>query len=225
MKRDYSCSITMSDLLFNMLLAFVAMFTLAFAQMNAKKVNNNAEIKAEFMITFSWPNELDDDVDAYVEDPTGHLICFRRREDGLMHLDRDDLGHRNDTINTAFGLVKYEGNREVITVRGCVPGEYVVNVHMYRRNGLKTDCPVTVQVDQLNPYAIVALKTVILQKDGDEKTVFRFNMQKNGEKYVISPKIYDEFKSLANAQSGNPEPAYSEYQEQQTADQVEGGTP
>lgn len=212
-RRDYSCSITMSDLLFNMLLAFVALFTLAFAQMQIKNMDNNAKMKAEYLITISWPKELDDDVDVYVEDPAGHLICFRRREDGLMHLDRDDLGKRNDRINTAFGVVEFEGNREIVTLRGSIPGEYIVNVHMFRRNSSDTpegyapsteDCPVTVQLDQLNPYAIVAVKTVVLNNNGDEKTALRFVLEQDATgKYVVNPTIVDTFKQLVTSQSDN----------------------
>ena len=50
----------------------------------------------EFLITVFWPDNLEDDVDIYVEDPAGNLVWFKSREPGLMHLDRDDLGKRND---------------------------------------------------------------------------------------------------------------------------------
>ena len=93
MKKLYSCNTSFLDLLFNMLLAFTAMFVLAFAMINVDKENkkSSVQVKAEYMITLSWNDEMDDDIDLYVEDPRGALACFRRREDGLMHLDRDDL--------------------------------------------------------------------------------------------------------------------------------------
>jgi len=130
MKRNYHTNMAFLDLLFNTLLCFAALFVLSFILINPSKKENNIKAKADFMITVTWNKDLDDDVDTYVEDPVGNLVAFMRREEGLMHLDRDDLGHRNDTINTPNGPIEYKENREIVTLRGFVPGEYVVNVHM-----------------------------------------------------------------------------------------------
>lgn len=178
--RNYSCNTSFLDLLFNMLLAFTALFVLAFAMINQNRQTKNVEAKAEYIITVSWPSDFDDDIDTYVEDPEGHLVMFRRREDGLMHLDRDDLGKRNDTVQTPFGPVSYPENREIVSLRGIVQGEYVVNVHAYLKND-PNPVPVTVQIDRINPYGTVALKTVTLFKSGDEKTVVRFTLNKKGD--------------------------------------------
>ena len=90
MKRNYHTNLAFLDLLFNTLLCFAALFSLAFILINPSKKNKNVDAKAEFIITVIWPSEMDDDVDTYVEDPEGNLIAFNRREQGLMHLDRDD---------------------------------------------------------------------------------------------------------------------------------------
>lgn len=182
-KRMYGCNTSFLDLLFNMLLAFTALFIMAFALMNQKEENKtNTEVKAEYIITISWPDDMDNDVDSYVEDPEGHLVCFRRREDGLMHLDRDDLGNRNDNVKTQDGqTVKYPHNREMVTLRGISEGEYCVNVHAYRFTDARP-CEVTVQMDKLNPkFSTVYIKKVILNKSGDEQTVVRFRLSKKGE--------------------------------------------
>ena len=39
-----------------------------------------------------------------------------------MHLDRDDTGLSFDTISTSFGIVEYKENREMVSIRGYVPG-------------------------------------------------------------------------------------------------------
>jgi len=106
------------------------------------------EAKAEYMIVVEWPHERDDDVDTYVEDPNGKLVFFRRREDGLMHLDRDDVGWRNDRIQLPDGtFAEVKLNREVVSLRGIIPGEYVVNVHMYSMRS--TDpTPVTIRLEE-----------------------------------------------------------------------------
>lgn len=181
--RNYSCSVSFLDLLFNMLLAFTALFVLAFVMISVKKDDSksNAEVKAEYIINISWPEELDYDVDVYVEDPMGNLVCFRRREEGLMHLERDDLGHRNDTVQTPGGPQKFNVNRESVTLRGLHSGEYVVNAHAYRvAQGARV--PVTVTVDRINPkFETVLLNNVKLIGMGDERTLVRFTLDKSGD--------------------------------------------
>lgn len=179
-KRTYHTNVAFLDLLFNTLLCFAALFTLSFVMINPSRQNANMESKAEFIITVTWPHEQDNDVDVYVEDSESHLVSFSRREDGLMHLDRDDLGHRNDTIQTPNGPIEYNQNREIVSVRGILPGEYIVNVHMYHMNS-KEPCLVTLQLDKINPYKIVTVKEVILTVKAEEKTAFRFTVNQNGD--------------------------------------------
>ena len=97
-RRIYHTNTAFLDLLFCTLLLFTGLFTIAFILISPTKEDKKVDAKAEFIITVTWPKDFDDDVDTYCEDPSGHLVFFRRREDGLMHLDRDDLGKRNDTI-------------------------------------------------------------------------------------------------------------------------------
>jgi hypothetical protein len=179
-KRAYHTNVAFLDLLFNTLLCFAALFALSFVMINPSRQNANMESKAEFIITVTWPHEQDNDVDVYIEDPEGHLVSFARREDGLMHLDRDDLGHRNDTIQTLDGPITYNENREIVSIRGILPGEYIVNVHMYHMNS-EEPCPVTLQLDKINPYKTAALKEVILTVKAEEKTAFRFTVNQNGD--------------------------------------------
>ena len=186
MKRNYHTNLSFLDLLFNTLLCFAALFVLSFILINPSKKKNNVRMKAEFMITVTWPNDLDDDVDMYVEDPQGNLVAFMRREEGLMHLDRDDLGHRNDTVFTEWGPIEFKDNREIVTVRGTVPGEYVVNVHMYMKRSEALEVPVSIQLDKINPYSTVMIKEVILRLSGDEKTAFRFTVNNEGDVTDIS---------------------------------------
>ena len=181
MKRNYHTNLSFLDLLFNTLLCFAALFALSFILMNPSKQDKNVEVKAEFIITVTWPDELNNDVDTYVEDPQGRLVAFMRREEGLMHLDRDDVGRFNDLLTTPFGDVEYKENREVVTLRGSIPGEYVVNVHMYTRRSKEIETPVTIQLDKINPFQIITVKNVILHDTGDEKTSFRFVVDQHGD--------------------------------------------
>ena len=205
MKRNYHTNLAFLDLLFNTLLCFVALFSLAFVLINPSKKNKTVDAKAEFIITVIWPSGMDDDVDTYVEDPEGNLIAFNRREQGLMHLDRDDTGVAFDTISTSFGIVEYKENREMVSIRGYVPGEYVVNVHMFTKRE-DAETPVTIILEKINPYRVVTGRNVVLVKVGEEKTAFRFTVNDEGK--VINTSQLE--KSLITT---NPRPT------------VPGGTP
>ena len=181
MKREYHTNLAFLDVLFNTLLCFAALFAMSFILINPAKKDRNVVAKGEFMIIVTWPKDMDNDVDMYVEDPEGHLVAFMRREEGLMHLDRDDLGQRNDVVQTQFGEIEYNENREIVTLRGIVPGEYVINVHMYMRRDVSPITPVTIQLDKINPFSTVMIKRVTLGDSGDEKTAFRFTLDKEGE--------------------------------------------
>lgn len=180
MRRPYHTNTAFLDILFNSLIGFVGLFFLAYILVNPKsEEEKKLDSKAEFVITISWNKDFDDDVDSYVQDPEGHLVSFKRREDGLMHLNRDDLGHRNDVVETQFGKIKFEENQEVVTIRGIIPGEYIVNVHMYKKVAAEP-ATVKIQLDKINPYSIIVQKEVNLIVTGDEKTAFRFVVDKDG---------------------------------------------
>ena len=122
MQRRYHTNLPFLDLLFNVLIGFVFLFIVSFLLINPIAKRADIEVKAEFLITVFWPDNLEDDVDIYVEDPAGNLVWFKSREPGLMHLDRDDLGKRNDEVVTAAGTILFPENREIVTLRGIVPG-------------------------------------------------------------------------------------------------------
>jgi len=186
MKRNYHTNLAFLDLLFNTLLCFAALFALAFVLINPSKDDKNIEAKADFIITVNWPAELDDDVDTYVEDPQGNVVAFMRREQGLMHLDRDDVGFRSDTVSTPNGIIEFKENREVVTLRGTSAGEYVVNVHLYGRRSKEPHqpIPVSIRLEKMTPFKIEAAREVVLIEKGEEKTAFRFVLNSDGE--VIS---------------------------------------
>jgi hypothetical protein len=111
-----------TDLLFNALLGFVALFIMAYLLINPVARTGAIDQKAEFLITLTWPDGRQEDVDLYVADPTGNLVWFRRREAGLMHLDRDDLGRGNDTLRVNGRLFVNPANQEIVSIRGVSIG-------------------------------------------------------------------------------------------------------
>lgn len=169
-----------TDLLFNALLGFTFLFLVAIMFMNPEAKSGIIDPKAEYIITVTWEDNSPDDIDTWVEDPDGRVIWFRNSEAGLLHLDRDDRGLINDTIEINGKQMENPLNQEVVTIRGVVKGEYVVNLHYYSS---QTDKPVDVNVRlvKVNPsLEVVYYDTVKMEKQGVEKTVLRFNIDRDG---------------------------------------------
>jgi hypothetical protein len=181
MRRSDAIGVGFTDLLFNALLGFVVMFVLAFLLINPIARTGAVDAKAEFLITLSWPDGRSEDVDLYVEDPAGNLVWFRTREAGLMHLDRDDLGRSNDVIQAAGREIVNPLNQEVVSIRGIQPGEYVVNLHLYRAAPGAPPVPAAIKVEKLNPKVeTVFYGEIVLDRPSEERTAVRFSLRSDG---------------------------------------------
>jgi len=169
-----------TDLLFNALLGFAFMFFISFALIQKPVDEGNIESKAEFIISVEWEDYHPDDVDLIVEDPLGNIVYFQNKEDGLMHLDRDDRGTLADRLIIDGVNVENPANQEIITIRGIMAGEYIVNLLHYKANfvvPLKTK----VKVEKINPRVeIVYFGNHFLTKTGDELTAVRFFLDEKG---------------------------------------------
>ena len=177
------------DMLFNMLIAFVFCFIVALLAMNPTKSKaGDVPAKAEYIITLSWPDLDPNDIDTWVRNPAGEVVWFRNREAGLMVLDRDDRGQSNNTIVVDGRRIVTPFRQEVVTIRGIVPGEYVVNAHYYESKEVDTSNPksgqpvdVTLSVVKVNPRAEVVFNGQHrLAKRGDEATLVRFSVSADG---------------------------------------------
>jgi hypothetical protein len=169
-----------TDLLFNSLLAFTLLFLITILFLNPPAKKGIIDPKAEFIITVKWDDNSPDDVDTWVRDPSGATVWFRNNEVGLMHLDRDDRGIAKDSIVVNGVEIINPLNQEVITIRGNVPGEYIVNVHYYNSKTLR-QANVEVRGIKVNPHLeVIYYGTLVLENKGDEKTAFRFTIAPDG---------------------------------------------
>ena len=196
-----------TDLLFNALLGFTFLFFIAIMFMNPIPKSGIINPKAEYIITVGWPDGSVEDIDVWVENPKGALVWFRNQEAGLLHLDRDDRGSLNDTIEVSGKEITNPLNQEIVTLRGVITGEYVVNVHYYAA-GIKDfggkpivvePIKVDVKVEKVNPQLeVVYYGMITLNKVGDEKTAVRFKVSKDGRVREISklPKQLVQFDKL-----------------------------
>ncbi len=181
MIKNRQLSDPFTDLLFNTLLGFSLLFFISIIFMNPIARMGNINFKAEYIITVTWPDHQPDDLDIWVQDPNGNLLSYRNSNVGWLHLDRDDQGDLNDTVMINGVETVYPINQEVVTIRGIVSGEYVVNLQYYKST---TGKPVTatVKIEKVNPsLKVVYVDKVTLQQEDDEKTILRFQLDAKGE--------------------------------------------
>jgi len=170
------------DMLFNMLIAFVFCFVVAMLAFNPKaRKSGDIPAKAEFMVTVSWPDGNPNDIDTWVQEPSGKVLWFRQRDAGLLHLDRDDRGAKNASVLVNGREFSSPIRQEIVTLRGILPGEYVVNAHYYdSKDQMPVDVSVTVV--KVNPQAeIVFNGTQQIPAKGDERTLVRFTLDESGQ--------------------------------------------
>ena len=177
----YKSTLAFVDLLFNILLGFAFLFIVAFLLINPIAKRADIEQPARYMITMTWPDEDQNDIDLWVKDPVGNTVFFMRREDGLLSLDRDDLGTVNDYVTVNGEKIQVKLNRELVTVRGIVAGRYLVSAHYYKfRSDVKEPIPVTVEVLRVRPYQIVYKQTIEVNDQGQIADFYQFTINEDG---------------------------------------------
>ncbi len=192
---DDGSFVPFTDILFNALLGFSFMVFIAFALIKPDSKTGNVDVKAEVIITVTWPDDNPDDIDTYVEDPVGNVVWYHSKEAGFLHLDRDDRGNYRDTIVINGERIQNALNQETVTLRSILPGEFVVNIFHYVANGIDT-IPVSVKVEKLNPtLQVIYYGVTNLDHRGQEETVVRFTMDAEGNITDVN----DRPKSLVNA--------------------------
>lgn len=186
-KNKYKSTIGFTDLLFNLLVGFVYLFIIAFILINPIQKKQDVPKKAEFMIIIEWPHMLADDIDLWVKSPDGKTVSFVKKEAGIMNLEKDDLGVSNDSTTDQYGETKVVYlNREVVTVRGILAGEWKVAAHVYSMRA-KTEkekeipLEINLKVIKINPYKEVVIMKKAYNTRGQVISLVNFYVDKNGK--------------------------------------------
>lgn len=196
------------DIVTSMSLFFMLLMSLLLLSVQPKKKNQEdigPKSKAEYIIKVTWDGKFNSDVDVHFQDSMNHYVYYNRKQDGLLHLDRDDFGDANDMVRGADGkIIKFDYNEEIVTIRGIVPGEYTLNLHLYRYRGditpqdeilnlpptvdelegEKKERPVevTVEIIKLNPILESKWKRdFVLESVGTELHLTRFTLTDSGD--------------------------------------------
>jgi hypothetical protein len=160
------------------LAGFIAMVILMLPHLNPRGEAAQADTQApgNVIVEARWPDELDSDVDLWVEAPGDVPVGYSNKGGAIFNLLRDDLGTRVDATDI---------NYEVSYARGIVAGEYIVNVHLYRNPANVLPVPVTVvasvkKTPDARARQLLASK-VELVREGEELTVYRFRLDEHGD--------------------------------------------
>ena len=180
-------SISLLDMLFILTLGFIILTIIAFLQIKPLIKKADIKTKAEYIITVTWDKGNRDDVDTWLQDPMDEIIWYGNKERGLMHIDRDDRGDVFDDIILPDGTrVMNPYNQEITSIRGFIPGEWILNIHMFKKRE-KNPTMVRVKIEKINPKVkLIYSKDILLEFNNQEETVCRFEMDQEGETIGIN---------------------------------------
>lgn len=170
---DDGASVVFRDALFLMMLGMVAVIFLINLLINPESDRKQEiPIHGEVVITAFWPSGSSYDVDLWVMGPDKIPVGWGQHETtAAVNLERDDRGEINDAS---------EVNYEMISVRERMPGEYIVNVHLYNPYSEPLPVPVTVNVVGKEDLGEIYSGVSEINERPREITVVRFALGDDG---------------------------------------------
>lgn len=197
-RPEYGSDTALSDTVFIAALGLFLLLVAAILMIRPPtEPSRSVAMRAEFVLTMTWPDGAFDDIDLWLMLPNGEKVYFRRQDVEYVTLDRDDLGAVNDFYTDGDGRRQLApGNREMMTIRAIVPGRYVVAAHVYalRETVSDVDLPTkewrtatplpyvaSLEVTKLNPRVIEVLKAKVpLAERGQEAVFAAFDVDDQG---------------------------------------------
>ena len=184
------------DVLFLVLAGFIVIIILMIPWINpeGKKQEENAPPPGSIIVAIKWQDDLDTDVDLWVKAPGDVPVGYSNKGGKVFNLLRDDLGTRNDPMNL---------NYENAYSRGILPGEYIVNLHLYRNESgvfpIEVEVYVGIKRDKSQSMTKLYYRRVKLYSTGEEITVIRFKIDER--KQIIPESESTLFVPLRSARS------------------------
>jgi hypothetical protein len=201
--KKYDFRTAFIDLLINVLTGMVFLFMITTLLITTKVKDEDAGIKkdAQYIISMSWPNNINCDVDIWVRDPNNSVVSYQAKDVGVMHIERDDQGWVNDLM-TYLKLEPSQqlNNSETWVLRGKMAGKFTVNIHLYScavndkavPMGQSFEVPVTLELTKLNPnIKKVLTRTITLKKVWEEITAFNFALDGKNDIIAITDEQVD----------------------------------
>ncbi len=181
------------DVIFLALAGFIAIVILLLPHLNPPaKAEEEAPSPGNVIVEIRWPDDFNTDVDLWVEAPGDVPVGYSNKGGLVFNLLRDDLGLHAD----------YSGlNYEVSYSRGIPPGDYTVNLHLYRDLSGRLPVPVTIVVSVKKSPGKAAKQVLATQMklaiEGEEVTAFRFSLDEEGR--LVKGSVHDLPRPLRSA--------------------------
>lgn len=164
------------------LLGFVSLVIIMLPHINPPKPKHEESsattAPGNVIVEVRWDDRIDADVDLWVQAPGDVPVGYSNLGGQVFNLLRDDIGFRNDASNL---------NYENAFSRSIPSGEYIVNLHMYFNRANVWPVKAKVLVSTIKPSGIsrvsqqILVSDVVLKKQGEEITVFRFKLNDHGD--------------------------------------------
>ena len=189
--EDDASGTVFRDVVMLALVGFVAIVVMLLPHLNppGAKTADNMTPPGNVIVEIRWPDEIDADVDLWVQAPGDVPVGYSNKGGAIFNLLRDDLGNRVDVT----GL-----NYETSYSRGIQPGEYTVNLHLYRNPSRVYPVPVTVVTSVKRNAKETARQLlasdVLLVSEGEEVTVYRFDLSEDGD--LMAGSVHSLYKAL-----------------------------
>jgi hypothetical protein len=173
---------------------FITVLLLPHINPKAKDGEGSTDPPGNVIAEMRWDDKLRTDVDLWVQAPGDIPVGYSNKSGLIFNLLRDDLGSHADPTEVNF---------ETSFSRGIPPGEYTVNVHLFRN--LENTYPINVRVvvrvktDNEAGARPIAATTVRLDREGQELTAFRFRLTEKGE--LVPNSMNSVFKPLRSAKT------------------------
>lgn len=164
----------MTDLLFNLLLTFVALFFLSFILVNDPTEDEaTTDNRNRILISMNW--NTDTDVDLWVKLPDGRKVYYGNRQEDPLFLDLDivSFGTYRNPDGTWHTI---DNNEEIVTVRGVLAGEYVVNGHYFSNRAQAEPFEVEVVIRDIDHRRIIWAGKQTFSDQGSEKHFVKFTV-------------------------------------------------
>ncbi len=190
---DDSGATVFRDVILLALAGFVTVVILLLPHLNpAARAEESTRSPGNVMVEARWPDELDVDVDLWVEAPGDAPVGYSNKGGAVFNLLRDDLGHTADITQ-----LNYESSYS----RGVPEGEYTVNLHLYSNRVKVFPVPVSVAVsvraDPAQSARQILTTRVELDHSGQELTTFRFSLDPDGR--LVPGSVHDLPRPLRSA--------------------------
>lgn len=171
------------DMLFNIIIRLVLIIVMVISEVNTNKKQEDIQSDAKFVMVLEWETDSTTDLDLWVQNPAGQRTGFRQRDVGGLFLDRDDMGSKQHFIvdMESGQVIPSPIRREIMNIVQPMPGEYIVNVHVYSKPMSTPSTHARVQIIEVEKNIKLYEGEHDFTYSGEEYTFARLTMSRDGK--------------------------------------------